>query len=515
MQRGDHLGAGRYRVLDELGRGGMGVVWLAEDLTIGRRVAVKELHLPQGIAPQERQVFEERVLREARTAGRLSDPGIVTVHDVVREHGSTFIVMELIEAPNLAEVVEQHGPMPVEQVLTIAEQVLSALETAHAAGIVHRDVKPSNVMVAPNGRVKLTDFGIAQSIGDSKLTQSGTLIGSPTYISPERLLGQDASPASDLWALGATLFYAAEGFGAYDRPSTPASIQAIMNERAVVRRAHGPLADLIMGLLDPDPLTRLTGGQVRYLIDQVRQRTSAAPQLVVPQHAGAQLAGSHRETTKQLPRKSRGLVVAVAVIALLSVVGGILLFTGVIGPSKNTASGSSSGTSEEQKPAEPGTSEAKDEPADQTTSKTKETAVDAPAQSRPKAFQKTRTYGHDGEITNATVVEYGEKGSCYNGLDLNEPLLDCADAHDTEIFGQIQLNYDSGDYPGQDKLLKESEDGCVGAFGELKADNKDTTFKFWTLVPTKTAWEDSRRRKALCVVAKADGGKLTGTVAGK
>nr|WP_225953912.1 serine/threonine-protein kinase [Kibdelosporangium phytohabitans] len=479
-------------MLEELGRGGMGVVWLAEDLTIGRRVAVKELHLPQGIAPQERQVFEERVLREARTAGRLSDPGIVTVHDVVREHGNTFIVMELIEAPNLAEVVERHGPLPVDQVLRVAEQVLPALETAHAAGIVHRDVKPSNVMVAPNGRVKLTDFGIAQSMGDSKLTQSGTLIGSPTYISPERLLGRDASPASDLWALGATLFFASEGFGAYDRPSTPASIQAIMNERAVVRRAHGPLADLIMGLLDPDPDTRLTGGQARYLIEQVRQRQAGVPQPVAPGSAAR-----HPAVTKQLPRKSRALVLAVVVIVLASAVAGVLALTGVF----------------DSKPSNEASSQASEQPADagEATPPATGSASDAPVEDNSKPFQKISTYGHDGRVTEANVVEYGDKGSCYNGMDLNEKLFDCTGEHDAEIFGQVSLNRDSGAYPGEDKLAKESEDGCTDAFAALAA--KDT-LRFWTLLPTKSAWEVNQRRKALCVAAKADGGKLTGSVSG-
>ncbi|WP_143231350.1 serine/threonine-protein kinase [Actinosynnema sp. ALI-1.44] len=489
MQRGDHLGAGRYRVLDELGRGGMGVVWLAEDLTIGRRVAVKELHLPQGIAPQERQVFEERVLREARTAGRLNDPGIVTVHDILREHGSMFIVMELIEAPNLAEVVERHGPLPPEQVLRIAEQVLSALETAHAAGIVHRDVKPSNVMVASNGRVKLTDFGIAQSLDDSKLTQSGTLIGSPTYISPERLLGRDASPASDLWALGATLFFASEGFGAYDRPSTPASIQAIMNERVEVRRAHGPLANLIMGLLDPDPDTRLTGGQVRYLIEQVRQKPLAPQPMAGP------------AVTKPLPRKSRGLVFAVVAIVLASAVAGVLALTGVFdGKSANESAASTSG------PAAPGPAVG-DEPSEASAEK----KPDTQSADKPATGQKTQTYGSDGDVKNLDVVSYGEKGSCYNGLDLNETHFDCTTEHHTEIFKQVELNYESGEWPGPEKLVTMGEQGCTEAFGELAA--KDG-LKFWTLVPTKTTWEDSKRRKALCVVAKADGGKLTGSVAG-
>jgi serine/threonine protein kinase len=319
VNRGDQLGGGRYTLLDELGRGGMGVVWLAEDTTIGRRVAIKELHLPSGTSPQDRQVFEERVLREARTAGRLNDPGIVTVYDMVRERGATYIVMELVESPTLEDVVAQRGPLPAAFVAKVAEQLLSALETAHAAGIVHRDVKPANVMVAPNGRVKLADFGIAQSIEDPRLTTSGTLIGSPTYISPERLLGKDASPASDLWALGATLFFAVEGYGAYQRPTTPAVIQAIMNEPAQVRLAQGPMAELIMGLIDQDPRTRLTPAQARTLIDQAR----------VPGSTGEQTVNSTLVAPAPQGRSRRGLAIAGAAVAVAVLVTvGILVFGG-------------------------------------------------------------------------------------------------------------------------------------------------------------------------------------------
>jgi serine/threonine protein kinase len=158
-QVGQRVIASRYVLLREIGRGGMGIVWLSEDRTIGRQVAIKELHLPDGVAPAEREVFEERVLREARAAGRLNDPGVVTVYDVVRDQGTTFIVMELIEATTLTDLVQQRGPLPQDAVARLAEQLLSALRTAHAAGVVHRDVKPSNIMVLPGGRVKLTDFG--------------------------------------------------------------------------------------------------------------------------------------------------------------------------------------------------------------------------------------------------------------------------------------------------------------------------------------------------------------------
>jgi serine/threonine protein kinase len=341
----------------------MGIVWLAEDRTIGRRVAIKELLLPPSTPPHERQVFEQRVLREARTAGRLNDPGIVTVYDVLQENGTTFIVMELVEYPDLADVVAQRGPLPGPFVAKIAEQLLSALETAHAAGIVHRDVKPANVMVAPNGRVKLADFGIAQSIEDPKLTTNGSIIGSPTYISPERLLGHDASPASDLWALGATLFYAVEGYGAYERPTTPAVIQAIMNERATIRIAQGPVAALITGLMDPNPQTRLNSQQARQLAEQGREPTgeqtvrAVTPTAVAPPPSG---------------KSRRPLLIAGAAIVVAGLVtGGILLFgnkeqPATQNPPADTGTSKTSGTSQssEESSDAPTTSSSKDDTDD-------------------------------------------------------------------------------------------------------------------------------------------------------
>ncbi|MFL6122844.1 serine/threonine-protein kinase, partial [Actinophytocola sp.] len=185
--------AGRYALLQEIGRGGMGIVWLAEDRTIGRRVAIKELHLPAGVPQDERRVLEERVLREARAAGRLNDPGVVTVYDVVQESGATYIVMELIQAPTLAALVARQGPLPPDAVARIAAQLLDALDIAHAAGIVHRDVKPSNIMVLPNGRVKLTDFGIAQARDATPLTRTGMVVGTAQYLSPEQAQGMEVT----------------------------------------------------------------------------------------------------------------------------------------------------------------------------------------------------------------------------------------------------------------------------------------------------------------------------------
>ncbi|MBP2323964.1 serine/threonine protein kinase [Kibdelosporangium banguiense] len=511
--------ANRYVIVGELGRGGMGVVWLAEDRTIGRRVAIKELLLPAGIPQDERHVFEERVLREARTAGRLSDPGIVTVHDVLQEDGATFIVMELIEAPNLSDVVLRNGALPAEQLVKIADQLLSALQTAHAAGVVHRDVKPSNVMFAANGRVKLTDFGIAQSTEDTRLTSSGLLVGSPSYISPERLLGQDAVPASDLWSLGATLFFAAEGFGAYERQNTAATIQAVMNERPHVRKVQGPLADLIMGLLDSNPMTRVDAARARYLIDQARVRISTGPMSMPPvsppmgmpvshpahqpisQPVGQLVTpgtpfqvvpiGPYTGATPPPPVKKSRRVLAIAAVSvfLVGTLVAVFAMTGVF-RSESTADPQTGGQSS----------------APQTTSKTK-SSVNTDYD-KPKSMLGTKTYGPGGEVT----VDDGRKGDCYN--DDDEPVDSCDDPHDIEIFDQVDLTGDSTTWPGPDEVKAIGESGCVDSYAsEVTIKDKDEVLRFLVLVPTQQGWNGGKR-KALCVVARADGGKLKGSVAG-
>ncbi|WP_308102980.1 serine/threonine-protein kinase [Lentzea sp. CC55] len=259
------LVAGRYATLRELGRGGMGVVWLAEDRVIGRQVALKELRTGE----------TERVLREARTAGRLNSPNVVGIYDVIVEHGVTYLVMELVEAPTLSEVMTRRA-LTEDEVADIGLQTLNALEAAHAAGIVHRDVKPSNIMVLPDGRVKLADFGIARAMDDPGLTATGGVMGSPGYMAPELFAGKQPSPASDLWALGATLFHAVEGRSPFQRDTTAATMHAIMYEEPVLQRTRGPLADTIMALLAQDDTRRLTAAQLR---ERLENRTSVVKPL--------------------------------------------------------------------------------------------------------------------------------------------------------------------------------------------------------------------------------------------
>ncbi|MET7459863.1 serine/threonine-protein kinase, partial [Nonomuraea sp. NPDC005501] len=207
---------GRYRLIEPLGEGGMGVVWRAHDRLLDRTVAVKEVRYT-GVGDAQRADLNRRTIREARAAGRLDHPSVVVIHDVVEEDGRPWIVMQLVPSRSLAQAIGERGPLPVEQVALIGERVLGALRAAHATGVLHRDVKPENVLLADDGRVVLTDFGIATLEAEPGLTATGGLVGTPAYMPPERLNGEPARPESDLWSLGATLYAAAEGAPAYRR----------------------------------------------------------------------------------------------------------------------------------------------------------------------------------------------------------------------------------------------------------------------------------------------------------
>ncbi|KOX20370.1 serine/threonine protein kinase [Saccharothrix sp. NRRL B-16348] len=462
-------------MLAELGRGGMGVVWRAQDNVIGRQVAIKELHLPDGIALEERRVLEERVLREARTAGRLNDPGVVTVYDVVAEHGMNYIVMELVEAATLSTLINAHGPMPQDRVISMAIQALSALDSAHQAGIVHRDVKPGNLMVTPNGRVKLTDFGIAQAVDDPRLTTSGSLIGSPAYMSPERIHGNEASPASDLWALGATLCYAVEGANPYDRPTTASTLHAIMNEMPRLTRAHGVLGAVITGLMMPDPNARLTGPQARAMLER------AAAQPTPPTGFGAPPNQTMQYTQPTAVRKPwlKGVLItgtAVAAVALL--VAGVFLgrwwFT-------------------EQPPA-------------------------------PMA--ETITYGPGGTIEPAQFKAGG--GQC--GDNLVDPkntvnYTECDKPHRTEVYAAAEpFGSDKMPYPGEEYLRGYAENYCTLYFmsERVPVEDKQSKLRYVAIVPTSGAWDDDptkskkedekRYRDVACVLWNKDGSALNDQV---
>ncbi|MEU8268040.1 protein kinase [Sphaerisporangium sp. NPDC049002] len=255
------LVAGRYRLEEPLGRGGMGIVWRAFDELLGRGVAVKELHCISGLTAEEREIFTTRTFREARAAGRLSHPGVAAVYDVFEEAGHPWIVMQLVPSRTLASIVAEEGPLPPRRVAGIGVQVLAALGAAHAAGVLHRDVKPDNVLVTSDGDAVLTDFGIATLEDDSPMTRTGVLMGTPAFIAPERAAGGQAEPASDLWSLGVTLFLVVEGRSPFHRGHALATLAAIMCRDPAPFSLAGALAPVIEGLLVKDPAERMTAAE--------------------------------------------------------------------------------------------------------------------------------------------------------------------------------------------------------------------------------------------------------------
>ncbi|GAA2782556.1 serine/threonine-protein kinase [Saccharopolyspora taberi] len=458
---------GRYQVTQELGRGGMGIVWRAWDQVIGREVAIKELHLPDGVPPAERQVYEERVLREARTAGRLNDPAVVTVHDVLAEAGTTYIVMELVQAVTLTELVARRGPLPPDQVADLARQLLSALESAHAAGIVHRDVKPSNIMVA-DGRVKLADFGIAQILDDPRLTSSGAIVGSPSFMAPERIQGADAESPSDLWSLGATLFFAVEGWMPFERQTTAATLNAVLNEPPRPTRPHGAIGPVITGLLISDPKARFTGPQVRALLDSARTVDQTRPVGPAP-------------TAIAAPRRKGPWIAVAAVAAVVLFAAGLLVDRFAFGGS------------------------------------------------RPVAMDPPLVYGVGGDLEQVYFDSTGcsngklEPGGSFRESDSTS----CTDPHDHEIFAIGEIFGSSGDvdYPGVDRLKVYGEGLCSSYFASNKIviPGKDTALRYVALVPSEEIWnlrrtvennagsedDDQGSQTVYCGLSSADGSPLT------
>jgi hypothetical protein len=328
MPVSETLIADRYRLTEELGRGGMGVVWAGFDELLHRSVAIKEVHFPGGLSAEDAERLAGRTWREARAVAAVDTPAAVKVFDVVEHDGRPWIVMELVSGTTLTERLRERGALPDSEVARIGLALLDALDAAHAAGVLHRDVKPSNVLIGYDGRIALTDFGIATVDGDHSAgnTTSGVVLGSPAYVAPERLQGQTPTAAADLWSLGATLWTASEGRPPYEGPT----IFAVMNSVATLdppscSRCNEPLADLMRRLMDRDPARRPTAHEARSTLERVAadrgaspapkppsptmelpigfDRTTildgAAPAAVVPPVAAAQPAGGDRPVAAQ------------------------------------------------------------------------------------------------------------------------------------------------------------------------------------------------------------------------
>src|SRR5580693_3319247 len=285
--------AGRYRLSAVIGRGGMGVVWQARDELPSRDVAVKEMIWPPSLTDQEQRAACRRATREAQVAARLNHRNVVRVFDIVEEDGCPWIVMELLPYRSLLNVIEDEGPLAPAEAAKVGLQILAALRAAHAAGIVHRDVKPANILVGPGNRVVLTDFGIAWAADSPAATTADVLLGSPSYIAPERARGGYSGAPGDLWGLGASLYTAVEGHPPFERANVLASITAVVTDELAPATHAGPLWPVLSGLLRKDPDQRLDAAETERLLRDV----SAAPAYVVTPAAPS-------------PRRSQGSLAA-------------------------------------------------------------------------------------------------------------------------------------------------------------------------------------------------------------
>ncbi|MFD9394606.1 serine/threonine-protein kinase [Streptomyces sp. NPDC060000] len=295
--------AGRYRLADAIGSGGMGRVWRAHDELLHRAVAIKELTAALYVAESDQAVLLARTRAEARAAARINHSAVVTVHDVLEHDGRPWIVMELVEGRSLADAVKEDGRVEPAEAARIGLWVLRALRAAHSAGVLHRDVKPGNVLLSDDGRVLLTDFGIAQIEGDSTITRTGEVVGSVDYLAPERVRGHDPGPSSDLWALGATLYTAVEGRSPFRRTSPLTTLQAVVEEEAADPRYAGPLGPVITALLRKDPAARPDTAEAEQLLAEAAdgRRPNGAQAYVPTQFGGPDRAtGDHHPAAHPL-----------------------------------------------------------------------------------------------------------------------------------------------------------------------------------------------------------------------
>jgi eukaryotic-like serine/threonine-protein kinase len=270
------LVADRYRLLEPLGQGGMGRVWKASDEVLHRDVAIKELVPPPGLTTEERQEMRERSLREARAIARLNNANVVRIFDVLRTDGDPWIVMEYVASRSLQDVLASDGPVSPTRAAEIGIGMLGALRAAHRSGVVHRDVKPANVLLADDGRVVLTDFGLATVPGDPNVTRTGLVLGSPAYIAPERARDGTAGPEADLWSLGATLYAAVEGQSPFARPSAIGTLAALATEPVPTARRGGALKPVLNGLLRKDPTARISAEEADRLLRRAAGRRPRA-----------------------------------------------------------------------------------------------------------------------------------------------------------------------------------------------------------------------------------------------
>ncbi len=441
----------RYRLESVIGRGGMGVVWAASDEVLGRPVAVKEVLPVVGLQPDELAVMRRRTLDEARNAARLSSGASVLVYDVVEEDGEPWIVMERLAPRTLADVLHERGVLATHEVAELGLRLLSALDAAHAVGVLHRDVKPSNVMFRGDermGNAVLTDFGVARYAGDPSATATGTLIGSPAFVSPERAGGAPASAASDLWALGVTLWIAAEGISPFHRDGTLPTLTAVLTADPPALHLAGPLAPLLTGLLHKDPAQRLSAVQARRLLERVHgprtDRRPVAPVAVAP--AADPVPDVRPQPVPDVepqampdvdrgPSRGRGRLAAAA--AAVVVLGAVAAATQLVGGPSTDRRDAAAPTPSAAAPASPAAGTAK--PTASVTAVTPSAATTTPTpsatpQATPSATPSATTAVPDASSTGGAVPAGMRRYADRTGFSIAVPSDWAADRQGSRVY---------------------------------------------------------------------------------
>ncbi len=445
---------GRYRLVRSIGQGGMGTVWEGHDDVLNRRVAVKEVRFPPELGETEVADLRERTMREARATARLSHPNVVTTYDVVEEDDRPWIVMELIPTRSLAAVMHEDGPLPPHRVAEIGLGVLSALESAHAQGVVHRDVKPSNVLITAEGKAVLTDFGIATVAGDPALTSTGVVLGSPAYMPPERARGRSFGPESDLWSLGATLFAASAGHPPFQADNALGTLTSVISDPVPPLPAGGPLAEAVAGLMQKDPAARDSIQHTRSLLRAAASDTSALPATVPAAVADAAdrtravpAGGVHPEGPAPTPvtryagdePPRRGGMLAAGLALALLLIGGIVAFALLGGQDDQGTTGA------EPKASPSPSTTAPSSPSD--SAPPSESSTPEPTDQGDGAPDGYRTYTDATGFSLAVPEDWQESQSSATAVDITSP------------DGSSFLRIDQTDEPKDDaaKAWKEQE----------------------------------------------------------
>lgn len=461
--------AGRYRFLRSVGRGGMGEVWLCEDELLGRQVAVKQV----GTLPGESVPDLARALREARSSAALNHRHVVSVYDAVETDDHIWLVMEYVPGVTLSELMAREGRLDPVRVATIGAQVADGLAAAHARGTVHRDVKPGNVLVAEGDFAKISDFGIARTSGDAQLTQTGMVMGTPLYFSPQLARGSDPTPADDVWALGATLYAAVEGVPpTEDRGNAIATLAAVADGRPRRPEHAGFLADAIGRMLDPDPVSRWSMADAAHALERLHGQH--APAGTLPTAPAAGYADPDTPVVEAPPprrQRRRGpLWVALAVLLVVAVALGAYLLDREDEPTASAPDDepTRSAPPETSEPASPETSATTEEPPTEPTSEpSTEPATDVPVPSGDAAQTVEDYYALLPEDTEAAWEYLGEGARAdaggYDSFSGFWRTIDEVAVEGVEIDGDtatVELVYD-GESETRQLLVAESGDGWI------------------------------------------------------